>query len=185
MGKVFDGIDSALTEFIAHQKLFFVATSPLSAEGHVNLSPKGMDSFRVLGPQQVAYLDLTGSGIETVAHLKENRRITFMFCAFDGPPRILRLYGRGEVIEPSHPEFAQLRSLFGEHLGARAVIRAKLHRIADSCGYAVPRYTFVEDRDTLTKYALNKGEQGLCDYRALKNAKSLDGLPGLSTDTPE
>ena len=182
MGKVFETIDSALTDFIKQQKMFFVATSPLSPDGLVNLSPKGMDTFRVIDPRNVAYLDLTGSGIETIAHLKENKRITFMFCAFDGPPRILRLYGQGEVIEPDHPEFSSLRALFGEHLGVRAIIRAELHRIANSCGYAVPVYEFVAERDTLTKYAQNKGEQGLCEYRKLKNAKSLDGLPGLDSD---
>ncbi|MEW6057760.1 MAG: pyridoxamine 5'-phosphate oxidase family protein [Bdellovibrionota bacterium] len=179
MGKIFKEIDPTLIDFIKRQKMFFVATSPLSADGHVNLSPKGLDTFRVLGPQSVSYLDLTGSGVETIAHLKENGRITIMFCAFEGAPRILRLYGRGEVIEPKHPGFSTLRQSFGEHLGVRAIIRVLVSRIADSCGYAVPLYDFVAERDTLTKYSQNKGEEGLCKYRNERNAKSLDGLTGL------
>src|SRR5262249_48005193 len=152
MGKTFDAIDDGLSAFLRAQHMFFVATAPLAADGLVNLSPKGLDTFRILDPQTVAYLDLTGSGVETIAHLRENGRIVFCFCAFEGPPRIVRLHGRGEAIEPADPEFARLAPLFPRLDGTRAVIRARLTRIADSCGYAVPRYTFVGHRDQLLEW---------------------------------
>ena len=142
MGKSYDQIPDKLAEFIARQKMFFIATAPLAQDGLVNLSPKGLDSFRILDPRTVAYLDLTGSGIETVAHLKENGRVVIMFCAFDGPPNIVRLYGQGEVIEPSHAEFDALRLLFPNHPGTRSIIRVRLTRVSDSCGYGVPKYVF-------------------------------------------
>src|SRR4051812_49766714 len=122
MGKVFEELDDKLAAFIAAQHMFFVATAPLSADGHVNVSPKGLDTFRVLGPREVAYLDLTGSGVETVAHLRENGRITIMFCAFSGPPRILRLHGRGRAVEPGDDRWDRLAGLFPESPGVRSVV---------------------------------------------------------------
>jgi hypothetical protein len=179
MGKVFDRISDELAAWLGRQKVFFVATAPLAGDGLVNCSPKGLDTFRILGPTTVAYLDLTGSGIETVAHLKENGRVVLMFCAFEGPPKIVRLHGRGEVIPMSAPEFAALLPLFPNLSGARAVVRVEVGRVSDSCGYAVPKYEYVEDRDALCRFADSRGEQALADYRAKKNAASLDGLPGL------
>lgn len=179
MGKQFDEITDELATWIGAQHMFFVATAPLAANGLINLSPKGMDTFRVLGPREVAYLDLTGSGVETIAHLRENGRIVFTFCAFAGPPKIVRLHGSGEAIVAGTDAFASLRQRFPDIPGARAVIRARLHRISDSCGYSVPRYEYVGARDQLVRWAENKGPDGLTRYRADKNAHSLDGLPGL------
>jgi hypothetical protein len=157
-----------------------VATAPLAGEGLLNLSPKGLDSFRVLGPRSVAWLDLTGSGVETIAHLRENGRIVVMFCAFDGPPNILRLYGRGEVIEPGDAEFETLLAKFPKYPGTRSVIRVAIERVADSCGYAVPLMRFEGERSALIEWAERKGPEGLDEYQRTKNTLSLDGLPGLS-----
>lgn len=179
MGKVFDEITPGLAEWIAAQRMFFVASAPLSAEGHINCSPKGMDTFRLLGPRQLAYLDLTGSGIETVAHLRENGRIVFMFCAFEGPPKVVRLHGQGEVVTPECLDWSQLRALFPDYPGARAIVRASLLRISDSCGYAVPQYEYRDQRDTLMRLSIAKGDVGLRQYRNEKNARSVNGLPGL------
>ena len=179
MGKVFEGLDDDLRRFIARQHVFFVASAPLAAGGHVNLSPKGLDTFRVLGPTTVAYLDLTGSGVETVAHLRENGRLTVMFCAFEGRPRILRLYGRGRAVEPGDAGWAELAARFPELPGVRSVVVLEVERVADSCGYAVPRYEFAGDRPQLTEWCQKKSETGLRDYRAKKNRASIDGLPGL------
>lgn len=180
MGRTYDGIDDRLREFIEKQPVFFVATAPLSGDGHVNLSPKGMtDTFRVLGPRTVAYLDLTGSGVETIAHLRENGRIVVMFCAFDGPPKIVRLHGRGTVIEPDDERFASLVECFPPHLGTRSVIQIDVERISDSCGFAVPRMAYERDRDDLERWSERKGADGLVAYKAEKNAVSIDGLPGL------
>jgi Pyridoxamine 5'-phosphate oxidase len=180
MGKTYDEITPELSEWIAEQKLFFVATAPLSQSGLVNCSPKGMDTFRVLGPSQVAYLDFTGSGVETIAHLRENGRIVVMFCALAGPPKIVRLHGTGDVVTPEHPDWADLRSRFlADAPGARAIIKLSLTRVSDSCGFAMPRFDYVEERDVLTRWAQSKTEAELAEYRAQKNAESLDGLPGL------
>ena len=184
MGKVYDAIDDRLAAFIRRQHVFFVGTAPLAADGHVNVSPKGLEALAILGPHEVAYLDLTGSGIETVSHLRENGRIVIMFCAFEGAPKILRLYGRGEVIEADDPRSADLRALFGDHIGVRSVIRVELDRISDSCGYGVPRMAYDEDRDTGARWAENKGEDGLQAYREEENAESIDGLPGLPSVSP-
>src|SRR5688500_13611205 len=138
MGKVLECITPDLEAFIGAQPLFFVATAPISGEGHVNLSPKGLDCLRVLSPTRVAYLDLTGSGNETAAHLAENGRITFMFCAFAGAPRILRLYGRGEVVLPDTPRWAELGGRFPDHPGARQIVAAEISRVQTSCGFGVP-----------------------------------------------
>jgi hypothetical protein len=179
MGKSSDGITPELAQWIERQHLFFVATAPLASDGLINCSPKGMDTFRILGPREVAYLDLTGSGIETVAHARENGRIVFMFCAFDGPPQIVRLHGTGEVLFPDSPEYGSIRSLFPDYIGSRAIVRARLTRIGESCGFGVPRYRYVGDRNTLIRSSESKGEDELAQYRQAKNTRSLDGLPGL------
>lgn len=179
MGQSSDAITPAQREWIAAQRVFFVATAPRADAGHVNCSPKGGDSFRVLGDREVAYADLTGSGVETVAHLQENGRIVVMFCAFAGGPKILRLHGRGEAVTPAHPKFAWLKQLSPDRPGLRAIIRIDVARVGDSCGYAVPFFDYAGPRDTLEKWAEAKGPAGLTDYRAKKNARSLDGLPGL------
>jgi hypothetical protein len=179
VGKVFPDLDDRNAEFIRSQHIFFVASAPLAGDGLVNLSPKGLDTFAILDPTTVAYLDLNGSGIETVAHLRENGRITFLFCAFEGAPRLLRLYGRGEVIEPDSSGFADLAEHFPRYPHTRSIIRVALERIADSCGYGVPDYTFQSDRSQLEAWAERKGADGLRDYRAENNSESLEGLPGL------
>lgn len=180
MGKVFDGIDGRLAGWIQAQPVFFVATAPLAGDGLVNCSPKALaGTFTVLGGRSVAYLDLTGSGVETIAHLRENGRIVLMFCAFEGRPRIVRLYGRGEPVLPADPRFGELASRFGQRPGVRAVVLVEVGRVSDSCGYAVPLMDFVGDRDVLDRWAEKKGEDGLVAYRAEKNAVSIDGLPGL------
>ena len=162
MGKTYDAIDERARGASSRRStLFFVATAPLAADGHVNLSPKGLDTFRILDPRTVAYLDLTGSGVETIAHLRENGRITFMFCAFEGPPKIVRLYGRGAASSPATPSFAALAAHFPAVPGARSVIRVALERIADSCGYGVPRFRFEGERDQLVEWAERKGDEGL------------------------
>ncbi|HEY5649583.1 MAG TPA: pyridoxamine 5'-phosphate oxidase family protein [Nitrospiria bacterium] len=180
MAKTFEQIDGKLAAWIKEQKVFFVATAPAGREGHVNCSPKGGDSFRILDPKTVAYQDLTGSGIETIAHLKENGRIVLMFCAFKGPPQIIRLHGTGEVVEPGDSDFDGLARNFPPNKGMRAIIRVRLNRVSDSCGYAVPLYDFKAPRDVLDKWVEEKGDGGLKEYRETKNQKSIDDLPGLS-----
>jgi hypothetical protein len=179
LGKIYTELDDRLTAFVAAQRMFFVSTAPLAADGHINLSPKGLDSFRILNPREVAYLDLTGSGVETIAHLRENGRMTIMFCAFEGAPRILRLYGRGRTIEPGDGQWSRYRGNFPEYPGVRSVIVMDLERVADSCGYAVPRFAFQEQRMQLTEFAERKGEEALACYRREHNSQSIDGLPGL------
>jgi hypothetical protein len=179
MARVYEQLDDRLSSFLRWQHVFFVATAPLAPDGRVNLSPKGMETFRVLGPRRVAYLDLTGSGVETIAHLRENGRITMMFCAFEGKPRIVRLYGQGKVRLPGGRQFEELVSMFPVYPGVRSVIDVELNRIADSCGFAVPRLDFVQERDELVKWSLAKGEEGLSEYRVRHNATSVDELPGL------
>lgn len=177
MAKFYESITDDIQQFIAAQHVFFVATAPLSAEGHVNLSPKGLDSFRVLSPNRVAYLDFVGSGNETSAHLHENGRITFMFCAFEGAPRILRLFGQGRVVLPSAPEWAEMSQLFPRYTGIRQIIAADIRLAQTSCGYGVPLMDFVQERDTMQRWAEAKGPDGLAAYQREKNVKSLDGLP--------
>lgn len=180
MGQVFDVLNDRLTEFIRGQHVFFVATAPLAADGLVNLSPKGLDTFAVLDGHRVAYLDLTGSGVETIAHLRENGRIVVMFCAFEGPPRIVRLHGRGEAVLPDDHRFGALVGLFAAHPGVRSVIRIDVERVADSCGFGVPLLRFEEARSKLDEWAERKGPDGIARYQAKKNAQSIDGLPGLT-----
>lgn len=182
MGKEFEAIDDRLQRWIEKQRMFFVATAPLDENGHVNCSPKGLDSLRVLGPRQLAYVDLGGSGIETVAHLRENRRITIMLCAFDGPPKIFRFYGRGRVVEPSDSEFNDLVAQFPEQPSVRNIIVVDVDRIMDSCGYGVPEFDFRKDRESMANWVNSKTEEELAQYRRDNNSESLDGLPGLRFD---
>ena len=185
MGNVIETIDDKLRSWIEAREMFFVATAPISSEGLLNCSPKGLDSFRILGPRRVAYLDITGSGVETIAHLKENGRILIMFCAFQGAPRILRIHGRGTVHEPGSAGFAQLISNFPEIPGTRSIIEIEATRIADSCGWGVPEMRFERQRDTLISYSTQKGPEELAEYRRQKNRLSLDGLPGLDLELAE
>lgn len=182
MGKLYEEITSDLADWLKQQRLFFVATAPLSAEGLINCSPKGLDSFRILGPRELAYLDLTGSGVETIAHLRENSRIVFTFCAFDGPPKIVRLHGMGDVVAAETKEFEKLRKHFPEYPGARAIIRVALVRISDSCGFGVPRYDYAGEREALIRWADSKGADGLRQYREEKNSQSIEGLQGLPAE---
>lgn len=180
MSATYDALDDRLIEFIRRQKLFFVATAPLSAEGSVNVSPKGYDSLAVIDPLTVAYLDLGGSGAETIAHLRENGRITIMFCAFEGRANILRLYGRGEVCPFDAPGFAEKLALFPNFTRARAVVTVRLHRIADSCGWGVPFFDFKGERDQLQRH-VDAGEHAdWAQRRYANNARSIDGLPALT-----
>ena len=179
MADVFPRIDAQLRDWIGRQHVFFVATAPRADDGLINCSPKGLDSLRVLDDHTVAYLDLTGSGVETIAHLKENGRIVLMLCAFDGPPRIVRLQGRGSVRHPGEPEFAALAANFPPQSGVRSIIRIDVARISDSCGYAVPQMDFVADRNVLTMWADKKGPDGVVNYQRENNARSLDGLAGV------
>lgn len=179
MSKVYDGIDKRITDFILRQHLFFVATAPLEAGGRVNVSPKGLDTFRIIGPHRVAYLDLTGSGVETIAHLRQNGRIVLMFCAFEGKPLIVRLHGTGTVRVPGDSEFEELAPTFPEYPGIRAVIDVDVTRVSDSCGFAVPFYEYAGERSKLIEWSEKKGEEGLVDYRVNKNTASIDGLAGL------
>jgi hypothetical protein len=181
MGRIYEEIDARLADFLRSQPVFFVATAPLAGDGHVNCSPKGnRDNLAILGERQVVYQDLTGSGVETIAHLQENGRIVVMFCTFDGPPRIVRLHGRGRVVVPGDTCFGDLEGLFPGHPGTRALILVDVERISDSCGYGVPLMPFSAHRDNLDHWAERKGATGLVAYRAENNQVSLDGLPGLT-----
>ncbi len=182
-----DHLSEELSIWALSQPMFFVATAPLSGQGHVNVSPRGLDTFRVLGPREVAYLDLTGSGNETAAHVTENGRITLMFCAFSGPPRILRLYGQGTVVLPDSALWADLRPNFPAALpGVRQILHARVTRVQTSCGYGVPQFGFLGQRRDLVSWAESKGAEALELYRARRNARSLDGLPapGFSDSLP-
>jgi hypothetical protein len=182
VGRSFASLSPALAEAVRAAPLFFVATAPLGADGHVNVSPKGGDTLRVVDDRTVAYLDLTGSGAETIAHLRENGRITVMVCAFSGAPQIVRLYGRGEVLLPGDDGFDGLVGLFPDLPGARAVIRVAVERVGSSCGYAVPLMAYEGERSRLDEWAEAKGPDGLVEYRAGKNAVSIDGLPALDPE---
>jgi predicted pyridoxine 5'-phosphate oxidase superfamily flavin-nucleotide-binding protein len=180
MGKTYEALDDRLITFIKTQKLFFVATAPMSAGGSVNVSPKGYDSLVVIDPRTVAYVDLGGSGIETLAHIRENGRITLMFCAFQGPANILRLYGRGEAVNFNEPGFAAKMALFPDFDRARSVITVHVDRIADSCGYGVPFMDFRGERDQLRHHTAHRSDAEWQERRFESNASSIDGLPGLS-----
>src|SRR5690606_33247900 len=173
MGKVLEAITPDVRRWIERQRLFFVATAPSGPDGHVNVSPKGHDTFRVLDESTVAYLDLTGSGVETIAHLRENGRITVMFCAFEGPPRIVRLHGRGEVVRPGDDGFDDLVARFPAIPGTRAVIRVTCERVSSSCGYSIPLYEYAGERPTLVEWAERRGPAGIEKYWGEKNATSI------------
>lgn len=188
MGKLFKTIQPEHEAFIAKQHIFFVGSAPKDTEGNVNLSPKGHDVLRLLSSNEVAYLDLTGSGNETSAHLEENGRITLMFVALEGPPMILRLYGEGRVVLAGTPEWEELAPHFILLPGARQIIVVHVHAVKTSCGFSIPFYSYEGERETLQKWAVNKGEQGLNDYWQEKNVVSMDGLvttlgQKLSTET--
>lgn len=175
--KLHPEISQELQQWIAQQPLFFVASAPLAADGHVNLSPRGYDSLRILDSHTVAWLDLTGSGNETAAHLQENGRITLMFCAFQGDPQILRLYGRGETLLPGSTQWDELLPLFPAHAGARQIIRVSVERIQTSCGFGVPYMSLQGERSRLREWSEKKGDAGMAEYRERKNTTSIDGLP--------
>ncbi len=181
MGTVHDQLSDAMTAWIDRQPMFFVGTAPLAEDGHVNVSPKGMaGTLAVIDPVTVAYLDLTGSGIETVAHLNENGRITLMWCAFEGPARIVRVQGTGSVVLPNDDGWADLADRFAPNRGARAIVVVRADRVSDSCGYSVPLMQFDADRTRLSDWTDNRTDAELVEYRATKNATSIDGLPALS-----
>jgi hypothetical protein len=189
MGREYDEIDERMTKWVGDQPLFFVGTAPLAADGHVNVSPKGpIGSLRVIGPKAVAYLDVIGSGAETIAHLRENARIVVMLCAFGGPPKIVRFHGTGTVLMPGDDEYDEIlaQAKFDEPAvpeSRRAIVKVAVSRIADSCGYGVPLMEYEGERDHAKLWAEKKlrvgGVEALEDYVAEKNAQSIDGLPGI------
>lgn len=184
MGKIHARIGTRLERFLLAQPVFFVGTAPLNGDGHVNVSPKGMSgTFAVLDEHRVAYLDYTGSDIETIAHLRENGRIVLMFCAFEGPPNIVRLHGQGRVVTPTDPGFDQLRSHFAKErtLGQRSIIVVEVGRISDSCGFSVPLMDLRQDRDLLDRHHRHRAPAYFDQYQRERNATSIDGLPGLPT----
>ena len=180
MATLFEELTDELCDFINAQHMFFVATATGSTDGFVNCSPKGLDTLRILDRNTVAYLDLTGSGVETIAHLKENGRLVMMFCSFSNKPKILRLHGKGTVLETRDPGFAELIGEFPDMRGMRAIIRLDVTRVSDSCGWGVPMYDFIGDRDTYRKYAESRSDEQLRESQKAGNSFSLDGLPALS-----
>jgi hypothetical protein len=179
MGKTYEAITPELAAWIGEQHVFFVASAPLSAQGHVNVSPKGLDCLRVTGPRQAAYLDLTGSGVETIAHVRENGRIVLMFCAFAGPPKIVRLHGRASVVTKTSADWDVWSARLPAMAAPRAIVVVDVTRISDSCGYGVPQMDHRQDRDVLARWAATKGADALPAYRRAHNARSIDGLPAL------
>lgn len=175
MAKFYEQLDENLRSFIEDQHMFFTATAPTN--GRINVSPKGIDTLRCLDSRTVAYLDLTGSGNETAAHLRENGRMTIMFCSFSDRPLILRLYGQGRVIRPDHCQWVDFYRHFEPQPGQRQIIVLDIDSVQTSCGFGVPLYAFQGQRDTLLQWAENKGTAGLVRYRAEKNRISIDGLP--------
>ncbi|MGB0369802.1 MAG: pyridoxamine 5'-phosphate oxidase family protein [Opitutales bacterium] len=179
MAKTLEEISDELKAWVLRQPMFFVASAPLDTSGLVNCSPKGLNSLRVLGPKRVAYLDLTGSGAETAAHVRENGRLVIMLNAFSGPPRIVRFHGKARVVFPGDSEWEELFAQFDPIAGARAIFVLDAERISDSCGFAVPEMEYKGQRDTLVKWAERKGDEGVQRYQAEKNGESLDGLPAV------
>ena len=179
MAKVYERLEQKHIEFITRQKMFFVATAPLSVDGHVNLSPKGYDSLRVISDTKVEWIDLGGSGIETQAHLRENGRITLMFCAYEGAANIMRIYGRGHVIDFGDREFPDAMKAFPKFEKARAIVRIDIDRVQDSCGWGVPFYEFKGERDQLARSVDHRSDEEFRAHRYNTNAQSIDGLPGL------
>jgi hypothetical protein len=187
MAKIHEAIDGRLRAFIEAQPMFFVATAPGGSGGHINLSPKGMaGTFAVLGERRVAYLDYLGSGAETIAHLRDNGRIVLMFCAFAGPPNIVRLHGTGRAVLPADPDHDGLLAAFPEPRthGLRSIIDVAVDRVSDSCGYAVPLMDHVGDRDLLEQWAGRRSDADLLDYANTRNLRSIDGLPALESRVP-
>lgn len=182
MGRVYDSLGEQLQRFIAEQPMFFVATAPRADSGHVNLSPKGMDTLRVVDPTTIAYVDLVGSGAETIAHLRENGRITVMWNSFGDKPRILRAYGRGEPVLPDDGRFPELVQLFPAYRAVRSIIRIDVHRVADSCGFGVPQMDLVQQRSRLITWSDHKTGDELEEYKRDNNTVSIDGLPALPAD---
>jgi predicted pyridoxine 5'-phosphate oxidase superfamily flavin-nucleotide-binding protein len=179
MADAYETIPDDMRRFIEAQHVFFVASAPSGAGGRVNLSPKGLDTLRVLDERTVAYLDFVGSGVETIAHLRDNGRIVVMFCAFGGPPTIVRLHGRGEAVESRDARFESLAARFPAQSGVRAVIVVHVDRASESCGYGVPLYEYQGERTALGAWAQKKGADGLVEYQLTRNGESIDGLPGL------
>ncbi len=180
---LYDSLNDDLKSFISEQHLFFIATAPRADDGLINCSPKGLDTLRVMDDTTLAYLDLTGSGAETIAHLKENGRFVMMFCSFSNRPSIVRLHGKGEAVESNDPRFAELVGLFPPRRGTRAVILLNVERVADSCGWGVPIMSLERDRDTYTNYANSKTDAQMRESQLASNMLSLDGLPALSEPT--
>jgi len=180
MGKQYQELDDRLQDFIRRQRMFFVGSAPLEADGHINLSPKGFDTFRILDSRTVAYLDYMGSGVESIAHLKQNGRFVILFCSFDKAPLIVRLHGTGEVIERGDSAWEALAAEFQVNRLARSIIRVSLDRITDSCGWGVPMFNYVGERDQFAGYEARKDDDGLRHNQKRWNLKSIDGLPGLS-----
>ena len=185
MGKVHDGIDDRLREFIEAQQVFFVGTAPSGSEGHVNVSPKGLaDTFRVVDEHTIAYLDLTASGAETIAHLRDNGRIVVMLCSFDRSPNVVRLHGHGRVVGLYDEEYADWAARFPDNPAARAVIVVHVTRVSSSCGYALPLLDPVAERDILTPNMERRGAEGIVEYRRKNNRVSIDGLQAFDDDPP-
>ncbi|WP_435771554.1 pyridoxamine 5'-phosphate oxidase family protein [Nocardioides sp. SYSU DS0651] len=181
--KIHERVAGRLRSFVDAQRVFFVATAPLAPDGHVNVSPRGVPgTFGMLDDRTFAWVDTTGSGSETIAHLRENGRIVVMFCAFEGPPNIVRFHGRGRVVTIYDQEYDALAARFDELPGARAVVVVDIERISDSCGYGVPLMDYVGERDLLQPYFTRKGREGAADYRRRKNRTSIDGLPAFDFD---
>ncbi len=179
MARVYADLTGELGEWIRRQPMFFVATAPLTADGHVNVSPRGKDSLSLLGPTRLGWVDLTGSGVETIAHLRENGRITVMWCAFEGPPRVVRVHGRGTVHLPGEEAYDDVVARHPVMPNTRAVVTVDAARISDACGYGVPLMGYEGERDQMARWSAAKGPEGIAAYTAQRNAVSLDGLPGL------
>lgn len=183
MGRTYSAIDDSIRDWLARQQMFFVATAPLAADASINLSPKGIDTLRVLGPRRLAWLDYGGSGVETIAHLRENGRIVLMLCAFEGPPKIFRFHGRGRVVTPLDAEFASLLAHFDRsQVGVRSIVDIDLTRISDSCGFGVPLYDFRAQRDISPNYVRSQGAERVRSYLVQHSRQSIDGLPGLTAE---
>lgn len=183
MAKTWPNINNELKAWIEKQPVYFLASAPLQGDGHINLSPRGLDSLRIINEREVIMLDLTGSGNETAAHLHENGRLTIMLCAFEGEPRILRLFGHGTVIRDSHETWQTYRSKFARELpGVRQIFHCQVNRVQTSCGFGVPLMAFQKQRDLLTNWANKKSDQAILEYQLNNNATSIDGLPAPGLD---
>lgn len=180
MAKRYDSLSDELIEFIQAQKIYFVGTA--ASNGSINVSPKGFDSLRVLSSNRIVWMNITGSGNETAAHLAENGRMTLMFCAFDGQPKILRLYGHARAVHPRDTDWPELHDLFDPHPGVRQYVDFTIEMALTSCGFGVPFYEFQSERDNMNKWLERKGDDGVKQYWAEKNQTSLDGLPTFILD---